>query len=98
MCVFVTVKGKVRICVHTCWKHTNKDAEAQGRVEAIQALKDCMTGKQKPHSFFSIGASLTCLKQGGGVGGALTVVRDGRDMDKVLFTTFEHSDLAVVGG
>lgn len=38
--------------------------------------------------------TFTCLKQGGGVGGALTVVRDGCDMDQVLLTTFEQSDLA----
>lgn len=44
------------------------------------------------------GAPLTCLEQGGGVGGALTVVGEGRHMDHVRLTTFEHGDLAAGGG
>lgn len=40
----------------------------------------------------------TCLKHGGSVGGALTVVRDGCDLDQVLLTTFEHRDLAASRG
>lgn len=41
-------------------------------------------------------ASLTCLENVGGVGGALTVIGDGCDLDLVLLTTFEHGDLAAV--
>lgn len=43
------------------------------------------------------GAALTCLKQGGSIGGGLTVIGDGRDMDLVLLTAFEHGDLAAGG-
>lgn len=41
--------------------------------------------------------SLTGLKRGGDVGAALTVIGDGCDMDHVVLTTFQHSDLAAGG-
>lgn len=64
------------------------------------SIKKGMTNKQKPRFAASTwaGALLTCLEQGGGVGGALTVVRDGRHVDLVLLTTFEHGDLTAGGG
>lgn len=47
---------------------------------------------------YRVHTRLTCLKQLGEVGLALTVVRDGRDMDRVLLATLEHGDLAAGGG
>ncbi len=78
----VTARGKVRRHVHKCGKPIQTGAEALGKVETMQTT----------------GTALTCLEQGGGVGGALTVIREGRDMDQVLLTTFEHSDVAAGGG
>lgn len=40
---------------------------------------------------------VTCLKRGRGVGGALAVVRDGYDMDRIFLATFECSDVAAGG-
>lgn len=44
------------------------------------------------------GTALTCLEQGRGVGAALAVVRDGRDVHHVLFAALEHGDVAAARG
>lgn len=40
---------------------------------------------------------LTCLKCGRDVGGAFTVIRDSRDVNLVVFSTFELCDLTTGG-
>lgn len=81
------------MCVPQC------DVKREGvfmHTHIIQMVNGSLT--QSMLVFMAAGAALTCLENGGDVGGAFTVGRDCGHLDLVLLTTSQHKNLAASGG